>query len=372
MATASQTIGSTEELELTERELAIAAGADPDRIEQVETPPIAPNEQAEVAAGIAPTATAPAETEEAKIGATSGSKDAAPVTPVSGAHDANHDWINQEAKDYAASYGLTEDELKSYGSLSELRRAGAIFDKHLTKKPEAALPLGQQPVIPAPVVPAKPVDEYVPHDLEALKTAGYDDLTLKMAADQNKAYEQLKQANERAERAEKSAGESQKYYQQEEAKRQAQVFHQSVDTLEESRFGRTSDKNGRPLQVTPIHDVNRQKLHQAALLIVDGISAQATRSGQQAQYPTLPVLLQRAEALAFADEIREGERAKVKAEVAAQTKKRRPVGNHKPTQPTIKTEKPKPETTDDIVSKAMANKELEKFFNEAQETNGAR
>lgn len=373
-------VATADTLELTERELAIAAGDDPDK---VEIPAATPEGSQSAPEGAAATpVVAEQGSHEGELAFAAGNKEVPSATPVPAANQpANRDWLNQEARDYAASYGLSEDELKDFGSLAELRRAGQIFDKQITKqKPTPAVPaVGSVTPAPAPaaVVPATPtpaeVKKFVPYDIEALKTVGYDDLTVQMAQAQNDTFAQLQQANERAERAEKAATQVQQYAQQEQAKQQATAFHQAVDSLDEKRFGRSMDQAGRSLPPNPTMDGNRKKLYDAALLINSGIAAQAQQRGETPQYPSLPVLLKRAEALAFADDIRTEERQKVTAAVTAQSNRRRPVGSHKRTQPgpAAGTEKGKPATPDDIVANILADPKHKQFFAEAQQANGS-
>lgn len=349
-------------LELTERELAIAAGDDPD---QIETPVAVPDQSKPAAEAAATPAVVESEQEAIKVSA--GSKEAAPtITPPA----SNPAWINQEARDYAASYGLSEAELKDYGSLSELRRAGAIFDKQITKaKPAPAIqPVVSTPAAGAtPAVPNTPTAEqakkFVPYDIEDLKKQNYDDFTIKMASEQNEIYAQLQKANERAEKAETGTAQIQQRFQQDAQRQEAAMFHQAADTLDETRFGRVAAMN-------PAADGNRKKLYEAALLINSGIKAQAEQQGVQPVFPTLPVLLKRAEALAFADEIRADERKRAQDELAAQSRRRRPVGTHKATRPVAPAKKAA-ETQDDMVGRILADPANARFFKDAQEANGS-
>lgn len=348
-------------LELTERELAIAAGDDPDQIET----PVAVPDQSKPAAEAAATPAVVESSQDANGGdnkSTAGSKEAAStITPPA----SNPAWINQEARDYAASYGLSEAELKDYGSLAELRRAGAIFDKQITKAKPA--PIAPTATATAPAIPATPTAEqakkFVPYDIEDLKKQNYDDFTIKIASEQNEIYAQLQKANERAEKAETGTAQIQQRFQQDAQRQEAAMFHQAADTLDETRFGRVATMN-------PSADGNRKKLYEAALLINSGIKAQAEQQGVQPVFPTLPVLLKRAEALAFADEIRADERKRAQDELAAQSRRRRPVGTHKATRPVAPAKKAA-ETQDDMVGRILADPANARFFKDAQEANGS-
>lgn len=346
-------------LELTERELAIAAGDDPDQIET----PVAVPDQSKPAAEAAATP-AVVETGAQDDAVKPGSKEAAStITPPA----SNPAWINQEARDYAASYGLSEAELKDYGSLAELRRAGAIFDKQITKAKPAPATSAPGAATTAPAVPATPTAEqakkFVAYNIEELKKQNYDDFTIQMAEQQNEIYAQLQKANERAEKAETGTAQIQQRFQQDAQRQEAAMFHQAADTLDETRFGRVAAMN-------PAADGNRKKLYEAALLINSGIKAQAEQQGVQPVFPTLPVLLKRAEALAFADEIRADERKRAQDELAAQSRRRRPVGTHKATRPVAPAKKAA-ETQDDMVGRILADPANARFFKDAQEANGS-
>jgi len=105
-------------LELTEREVAIAQGRDPDEITTDETPEVE---------------TSVEDTVDEEVASEPSSE------------PAEETWINAEITELADSYGFTGEDMKLFESEAEFRRAGMLFDRQMLSKAE---PKAEDPVLP--------------------------------------------------------------------------------------------------------------------------------------------------------------------------------------------------------------------------------
>lgn len=350
-------------LELTEREKEIAAGGDPDAVTQ---------ESATDGAGVEAEGTdAPTEIPdggEAEAGDGSedqpeGGTDAAPEPET---------WIDDDAKTLAKSYGLTEDELSTFGSAAEFDRATALFDRKLVAGVRAA-PVAEPAAESAPVIPPVTQDaapSLKKLDEQAYVKAGYDNDTLELVRNHNAMVEQN-------ERLAKMVGELDQFRQQQvqqdelvQHRRRLDHFHDVVDQLDAGRYGRSVDDNGRPLPLNKLTNENRKTLWENANLLRDGLALQARRSGQPVEELSMSVLLKRAERLAFGNDLIAEERRKFQEQVSAQSKRRRPAaGRSRPMAPVKPAEGG---GVADPAAEIASNPEIIKMWDRFQDESGTR
>lgn len=341
----------TTEIKLTDREIAIAKGEDPDApvVEAVETP-----QEAEQTVEKDEAVEQDAHGKDADDKGT----DAQPQPET----DSASDWVNDEVVELAQSYGLTAEELRQFASPEEFRRAGVLFDKQLTKpaKTEEA----------APANPETKADAEVDFDIAKLKEEGYDDTTLKIA-------ETAKTAKERTAALEKQLSEiatkQKEYvarYQEQLTQQRMDMFHREVDDLNQDLFGKRRDADGKFIKLDPKLDKNRERLMEAADVIYEGMVNHAKRLGRPLENVNPKVILKRAMNMAFAEEMAAAEKAKLTAQMEAQSKKRRSVGVANRTAP--REAAPKVPTSLSEQARLIANDpKLVAFWNKATQENGS-
>ena len=356
MSQKNQETGQFEKVELSEREIALAQGKDPD--EAVETTP----ETVEPAAKADP----------AKDTAQGSGTDADNTTPAVAGRVAPA-WIKDTHLDHAASYGLTKDDLEEFGDEESYRRTTRLLDKQnylagqqasqaerSTATPSQGQPQPTQQVKPqAPAQDGGVAKKLEKLDLEKLKANGYGEDELAIFGRFNDLLDENQATREKAERIER-------YHQEQAQSQHIQEFHVASDTLNEELFGKVY-KDGKVQNVSEQQGKNRQKLYETALTMVSGMVSRAQAAGIEPNIPPMPVLLQRVQDFAFANEIKEQARKQQTAAIAEQSKRRRPAaGRPHRTAPTS--------TGKDTVhpAKAIADSpEVLDLWNKFQEANGA-
>ena len=286
------------EMELTDREAALARGENPDEPEVVEDPPV--SESAEIAETVVPEGD-----KEVDVESDSG-KEAAP-------------WYSDSDKQLASSYGLDEEQLKQFESADDFQRYAKIFDKQLVAKPAAEVPAAK--VEPQPGTNPPKISKI---DIERFKAEGYSDDTIETLTRHNELVDYVERLSAERDSDKQFLSQIQQAITVAEQQRQADAFHDAVDSLGDSRFGRAF-KDGYVQSLSKTEDDARRALFEAAETIAAGIQARAEKLGQKAEIPPLPVLLKRAQQMAFAEDIRADERRKVQEAVTKQSMKRRPV-----------------------------------------------
>ncbi len=357
---------ATEEstLELSEREIAIARGEDPDiPLEQASPADTEATGEAEVATDGGdkggteaadetsaqvvgePNAISPDAQEPAKDGKQGGKEAAA------------GSWIDADALALGQSYGLSDDELKGFSSADEFRRAARLFDRQLAA---GKLPAGR-PQDSQAAAEEKPGEqpeakaEAVELDVETYRKAGYDDDTIRLV-------QYAKGLKEKVDAFEPQINEIRQSFAQQQQQQQIQVFHDAVDQLDEKTFGRSIDKHGRFIPLPREADDNRRKLFGAMQTLSSGMLAQ----GQE--LPPVSVLLKRAEQFAFAEEIESRAKRKVQEQLTAQSKRRRPAPASRAARPTAARRQ---SGVGGQVSEIVDNPEIVKLWEQMQQENGA-
>jgi hypothetical protein len=288
----------SDEFELTEREIALCKGEDPDAAsaEQNEEPG---NGTEAVDEGKEAPQVAEQKTEEEK--------------PAS--------WIDEDVKSQAASYGMSEEELAGFKDVNEFRRAGKLVDRHLVKagKTVEATP-------PAKVADEKPTtetaspaaEEDLSLDPEQYVKDGYDEQTVKLvrfASRLKKDIESIRESEIRLRRDQTEANN----------RHRLAMFHSEADRLNRERYGESTDADGRVVKLTDEQDARRRTLWETVDTIASGIAARAAAEGKRPEFPSFRVLLRRAEQLAFGEELRKDEQKQMQEKLASQSKRRRPI-----------------------------------------------
>lgn len=270
-------------VELTPREIAIARGEDPDKepaapatpVPVAETPP-----------------DPPAETTE------------------------KEDWATNEHLALANSYGL---DVKNFKTAAEFLAAGQDIDRKLAAgdaPPPTPKPAGQPPAEPAPegAIPSLDPQDYINDEFDE-KTVAVVRHAKALSDDHAKLKTEMEQLRAQVAESDRT--------------RAMAAFHDAADMINPDRFGRSLDDDGIPVPITDEQNSSREKLHTAASTIVAGIVSQARSAGKEPVIPPLPVLLRRAENLAFAADIRRQEQERLQDALVSQSSRRRPAGSRR-------------------------------------------
>lgn len=257
-----------------------------------------------------------------------------------GGTDAPSEWVSDEVRELAASYGLSDDELEQFSSAEEFERAAALLDRVQKPEPEEE--------------PAEEESKDEPKDdddiLKRFEAAEYDEDTLALV-------QYTKSLREKQDALERDLREVMERSRQEQERAQAIAFHEAVDALGDERLGSSVDSDGSPVELSPEADKLRREIHEAATTILAGMAAKA---GKDFKPPSMRVLVRRARSLAMADDLMEAGRREVREKVAAQSRKRRAVGAPRKVAPPKPTDGPV--SDDDQVAQLLNDPELAKFF----------
>jgi len=304
-------------IELSEREVAIAKGLDPD--------------------GVVPDDTEAGEAEgtEAEI------KDDA-ASGEEGKDAPDSDWIDDDVKALAESYGIDEEGLGSFESASDFKRFASIYEKHLLRAEPAEEP-AEKPTPATEEVADEPADDSP--DVKWFEDNGYDEETVKIVRSVVNGQKTIQGLMSRIEQLEQVLANGDKQREQDSLQRE-------IDDL--------GDRFGKGENLTKSQKAARAKLLEA----VEVVNQTLSKRGEKVPSS---VVLKRAELVAFGDEILAEERTKQQEallqSVKKQSAKRRSVGRN--TKPPAHRERPG-EAQDPV--KAIANlPELVALWNDAQD-----
>ncbi len=369
----------TAQIELTDREIALCQGLDPDA-----KPSEAVQDATEVANDTANSGANPAANDAnqevvkdggagasgANDGAASGQPANRDVLSNGGGKDAaGSAWLKAEHQELAKSFGIPSDDLRQFSSADEFSRAMRLVQGHVAAQ---AMRAQDKVELKAPEPEAKPAEKsnkLQKLDLEKLKAQGYGQDELDLFAKQNELIDYIEQRdNEAKELAQRFARHEQAMAQQEQT-RQSDAFHDAVDALGEGRFGKSIDREGRLIPLSEAEDSARRKLYGTVERLAKLAVLEARESGQTPKLPPLSTLVRQAQQIAFADEIRADERRRVQDDITEQSKKRRPVAAGRA--PNGQFAKATSESPNDAAKELANNPEIVAFWNKTQEANGA-
>lgn len=313
------------ELKLTDREIAIARGEDPDKVVvSKSSPPVAESLSDEEESS--EEVTEEGSEESLEEGSSGGGEEESRQEEVSEEVDS---WVDDNVRELAESYGFSDDDLKEFGSVEEFRRAGLLFDRALfgdgeKQQPPSAKPK-EQPLAAVEEKPAVVEEkaEFTPPVDESLFSDGYGEHEVAMVKAVNA------QAKELAElRAFVKSQQQLVQAQQEEAeRRQFDEFHRICDDLNPDLLGRAFAETGTVNNLDESLHSKRAKLWEAAETIRSGIFSRAQEKGVAPKLPSERVLIERAYGLAFPDEVKKSVVNKRVSAAKSQAARKRSVGN---------------------------------------------
>lgn len=365
-------------LELTEREVAIAGGNEPDEAtsaatESQEATPDAPDapelpEDPEAADFEADPEDSPRreprDPEERESAEEAAERLRAQVEDDGDdqedeSDDDTPDWITTDVLDIAATYGMGESEVKDFKSLAEFQRAGRLIDARFASADSSVTKESETKEEPASQEPKTPVGEVeVPEDeAEFLKRfEEYPEEVHDLVRTSFRAQNQVKQLEGQIKQIVD--------WQQNLVRDQyIRDFDKTVDGINEDLFGVT-EKDGEFKRLTDAHSDQRTKLFEAAQTIMAGIMKRAEETGKEPDMPPMRALVQRAYQYAFSDQI-EAQRSSARVNKARrQSSKRRPAGTRS------KNKAPAYDPTSNDPSVIANDPAIVKFWDNAMAENG--
>ena len=326
------------ELVLTEREIAIASGADPDSLD---TSSSNDEEGSVVGAGdVGGDDFADDSNVGQNVAKSEGGTDAASsdVLDEEDSKDGNEEndtkvktWHSDDDVRLAAAYNIDPEELASFGSRDEFLRAAILFDKKLLAE-AAAIKESENTVSTVKIGETEKNTEKTRDSIEKIDPTKYsaeeygpDTVNLvkqlRFMQDRQEAYEvALKQAEEFQKQVQVS-------FQEHQHRQKLESFHDAVDQMDVSRYGRSIDDNGNYVPLDKSVDDNRRKLFDTVEMLSNAIVQTAVRSKTTPVVPPLTVLLRRAEQVAFGKEIADRDKKEFEGRLKAQAKRRRSAGS---------------------------------------------
>lgn len=312
--TVEPVVSTKETLEpLTEREIAIARGDNPDAVVPSGKEPDAKDGDI----GKDGTDEGDDVADDGAGGTDAGESSPSEGLVAEGGTDAS--WVTPEHLEMAASYGLNEDDLADFKTEADFRRVGRLYDRGLlgsaASRPRQGQPQpGKQATETPDGQPASTLQ--LPSEAE-LREAGYDEEYIKIVESHRSLQNEL--LSVKTYMAEQRRASAVREHTQ-----RLERFHDAVDELDVERFGRTVNDNGEVVPLDEQHNTARERLYNAADSMLREIVGRARQANVQPRVPPLGVLLRRAEQVVFAKEIREREKTEYQRRVAEQSKRRRP------------------------------------------------
>lgn len=329
-------------LELTEREIAIARGEDPDAKQAPASDEAADQVEGE---------DTELETEEELEAEGESGKDA-----VKGAKEG----ASPEAKKAKAKSKKEEVE-------AELEDEDEEDSEEDEEEEEAEKPEPKAKSKSKSKAKAKSEDDEVEIDPSEYEAEGYDEKTMKLVKHAKKLEEKLKNM-------EASVAEVQKIEAARQHQRHLDDFHDAIDTLPKSLVGRSVDENDNPVKLTGKAAENREAIWEKAKELyntqVKKAFKKAEKSGTDPEVPDLRKVAKDAAQIILADQIREADRKEIRRDLVEQSKKRRPVAGGSARREFVPGGQ-RYQEADPV--KAIANDpRLVKFWEKAQEENGSK
>ena len=297
---------------LSDREIAIAQGQDPDQ-------------DASAPEGDTDDTTA-GETSEADETAEGVSKEASPEE----AEDPET-WIDNEAIQTAESYGLEAGDLEGFDSLEEFNRATRLLAKQASNFAIQSDPQQEreEPAESPDPTPAEAKEE-LDHpafdkdgnvDPEWFEKEEYDEATVMLARSFRKTQDKLNQSQQ-------DQNLMWEHVAIEEQNRQINAFHDTMDKLDPEFYGKSLDEDGNPIERLPEeHGERRQKTLVSYQALVDSMTAMQKANGKQVKLPSEEALRVQAHEIAHPERTRKVKSIQQVAKLRKQSNKRRRVGS---------------------------------------------
>ena len=248
------------------------------------------------------------------------------------------DWVDDRVRDYASSYGITDEDLADFGSFDQLRRVGTMLDRRFTSAAQDNLDsqdsqsgsgeqglqgagAGEQ-VSGGTSTESKdpgPLDRLKPLDRKRYEEAKYGDAELDLVDQLNATIEVIRQFMPGIQQQ----TEKQLSQQQAEVERE---FHQTLDELDPELYGKAVDGDKIVGRLNPAFQESRRAVQDAMLLIQRGIIRDAEQRGVQPEVPSVRALAMRAAQIVGHQVSAQAGQQVNRQQAMDQSRRRRPVG----------------------------------------------
>lgn len=236
---------------------------------------------------------------------------------------------------------------------------------------------GKEAVVSKDAPPAKPIKEVVEPvvkaepevvaeeddldiDPEEYARDGYDEKTVKLAKFAQKQKDNVKQLKGEVKAiADKQAAAEQSRF--------IESFHDTLDTMDADLFGRSLDKDGNEVAISEDLDANRRLVFDRYVKLNNEIAAEAKKAGKEPKFPSMRSLLKTATEEALSKKLVAREAARVKSELAEQSKKRRPVAGAGARRPEIVEDK---KSSKNLATEIANDPSIKKFLAQCDDANG--
>jgi len=283
------------------------------------------------------------------------------------------DWADDDAREFAASYGLSDADLGTFDDIDDLYEYGRKTDRSLASGGDSGSGAASKPKDDTAESSKKPskqdkgdaspslLDRLKPIDRQKYVDAKYGEEELQLVDGLNATIEAVRQVLPGIQQQQTSK-------QQESERREAEEFNQALDDLNPKTFGQAVI-DGKIGDLSDGFRRNRLKVHEAMERLANGIADDQQRQGKEVQLPPVRILAQRAAAMVF------GETEPVRSSrpssdaVAQQSRRRRPtssVGKRGASGGTVAKG-----TAKDDARSILANPALQRFWKQTQRENGA-
>jgi hypothetical protein len=243
-------------------------------------------------------------------------------------------WVTDADRQQATAYGLDEADLATYTSREDFGRQLRAIDKAFSRRQPTWENSQVQKPEPETKAPAEAVDDTKPVDATGKLNLAYYEKNFSDDPDQLAVFKAIRKQQDDSEKNNAVLEEFRYREQEAEWNRHISAFHNAAETLRPDFYGRTVDKSGLPLSPSKSELDRRQKLFNAADVLIDHMAREQERNGLPVSIPPWGNILKQAESMAFPEEIAAHEKTAAKAKrqaelskVAAQSKNRRPVGS---------------------------------------------
>ena len=278
-------------------------------------------------------------------------------------------WVDDEARELAASYGVSAEELEKFAGPDEFRRAAILAERALRRKEPAKTE--EPPKRPGKdKEPAKGSEKAVeelewsdPAELEQEnwdpKSVAWYKATLAEREHRKALQVELASIKEGLEAMHRLRAE-------EDLQRTANAFHEAVDAhMDAERYGQSADERGRGVALSKEAMGRRSAIWEEVKEIARRETARAQAVGETPNL-SMKAMLRRADFALYGDELLAAAEKKALAKVAEQAKRVRPVPGRPPARKTPSVE-PAPDTE---AARIAAEPEIVKKWNELHEESG--
>lgn len=309
--------------------------------------------------------------------------------------DSLPEWADDRVRDYAASYGISDEELADFGSFEQLQRVGTMLDRRFTSAVqgdqgslESKQTSSQQDVSgegegkqvtgsagqesQEPGQTSGLLDRLKPLDRKRYEEAKYGDAELDLVDQLNATIEVMRQFMPSLQQQ----TERQLAQQQAELERE---FHQSLDELAPEVYGKAVDGDKVAGRLNPVFEENRRAVRDAMMLLQRGIIRDAEQRGVQPEIPSVRALAMRAAKIV---ENQSGSQPRTQASSQAKTqqavdqsRRRRPVGTGGRSRGTVaastgSSSKNSGSSETDDVKQILSSPAISQFWKQTQRENG--